>query len=200
VGQADALQDAAGVAEAGTEKMTGGKEGGFLMKGITHHFRKRPKSVQDIVVISVLSILVFAFSASFDLFNAIIAWVYRHDTWQLDELFSVSVFLVVAIAVYAWRRNRELAEEIRRREQAEAEKASLIPELESALADVHALKKLLPFCTSCRRVREDSGYWNQVEGYMESHFSTRLDGGLCPDCARRFYGNGFAGGISAVSM
>ncbi len=161
-----------------------------MKKGIAERFGQRPNSFQDIVVIAILAILVFAFSAAFDIFNAIIAWVYRHDTWQLDELFSVSIFLVVAMGFYAWRRNRELTEQIRRREQAEAEKAHLIPELETALADVHALKKLLPFCISCRRVREDSGYWNQVEEYLESHFSTRFDDGLCPDCARRFYGNG----------
>jgi hypothetical protein len=170
-----------------------------VKKGSVERFGRKPKSVQDIVVIAILAILVFAFSAAFDIFNAVIAWVYRHDTWQLDELFSVSIFLVVAMGFYAWRRNRELTEQIRRREQAEAEKAHLIPELETALADVYALKKLLPFCISCRRVREDSGYWNQVEEYLESHFSTRFDDGLCPDCARRFYGNGFAAGSTDVS-
>ncbi len=170
-----------------------------MRKGSAGLFGKRSKSFQDVVVITILAVLVFAFSAAFDIFNAIIGWVYRHDTWQLDELFSVSVFLVVAMGVYAWRRNRELTDEIRRRERVEAEKAQLIPELESALADVHTLKKLLPFCTSCRRVREDSGYWNQVEEYMVSHFSTKLDDGLCPDCARRFYGNGFASRRSGVS-
>jgi hypothetical protein len=170
-----------------------------VKKGSVKRFGRKPKSVQDIVVIAILAILVFAFSAAFDIFNAVIAWVYRHDTWQLDELFSVSIFLVAAMGFYAWRRNRELTEQIRRREQAEAEKAHLIPELETALADVYALKKLLPFCISCRRVREDSGYWNQVEEYLESHFSTRFDDGLCPDCARRFYGNGFAAGSTDVS-
>lgn len=171
-----------------------------MKEGSVEHLGRKPQSFQDIIVIGILTILVFTFSAAFDIFNAIIGWVYRHDTWQLDELFSVSVFLVVAIGVYAWRRNRELTEQIRRREQAEAEKAKLIPELETALADVHALKKLLPFCTSCRRVREDSGYWNEVEVYMVSHFSTRLDDGLCPDCARKFYGNGSASGNSAFTV
>lgn len=170
-----------------------------MKKGSVEHFRKKPKLFQDLVIMTILAILVFAFSATFDVFNAIIGWVYRHDTWQLDEFFSVSIFLVVAMGVYAWRRNRELTEQIRRREEAEAEKAHLLPELETALADVHALKKLLPFCTSCRRVREDSGYWNQVEEYMVSHFSTKLDDGLCPDCARRFYGNGYGPGNSDIS-
>jgi hypothetical protein len=77
---------------------------------------------------------------------------------------------------------------VRRREEAEADKARLVPELENALADVATLRKLLPICSSCKKVRDDGGSWSQVEVYIESHFLARLDDGICPDCARKLYG------------
>ncbi len=165
-----------------------------LIGRVIKHAQTKSSSVRDIVVIALVSIVVFALSAAFDVFDKVISWVYRHETWQLDELFTVSVFLVFAFTVYAWRRHRELTEEIRHRQAAEAEKALLIPELESARADVHILKKLLPMCSLCRRVRDDEGYWDQVEAYVEHHLSTRFDAGTCPECARKLYGRETAPG------
>jgi hypothetical protein len=152
------------------------------------YFLKKPRAFKDLVIVVALGLIVFAISAAFDIFNKIISLVYRHDTWQLDELFTVAVYLVFAIAIYARRRHNELVVQVRRREQAEAEKARLVPELESALADVATLRKLLPICSSCKKVRDDRGSWNEVEVYIESHFLARLDDGICPDCARKLYG------------
>lgn len=148
---------------------------------------KKPRSHKDLVVIALLSILVFATSVIFDLFNRIITWVYRHDTWQLDELFTVSIFLMFAFAIYGWRRYTELLSQITRRKKAEQEKAELVPQLESALADVSALKKLLPICASCKKVRDDTGYWSRVEVYVETHFHTKFDEWICPECAKKMY-------------
>jgi hypothetical protein len=148
---------------------------------------KKPQSHRDLVVIAFLSILIFAVSATFDLFNKLITWVYRHDTWQLDELFTVFVFLMIAFAIYAWRRHKELLSQIERREKAEAERAELVPQLESARADISTLKKLLPLCASCKKVRDDTGYWSQVEVYIEAHFHTKFDEWICPECARKLY-------------
>ncbi len=147
-------------------------------------------SSRDLIVIAVLAVVVYAVSATFDVFDKIIAFVYHHDTWQLDELFTVAVYLVFASIIYARRRHREFVAQVRRREKAEEEQARLIPELESARADVSALKKLLPICSSCKRVRDDKGYWSQVEVYVETHFRTRFDDGICPDCARKLVASG----------
>jgi hypothetical protein len=150
--------------------------------------RRKSKAYGDRLVIALLSLLIFALSAWFDVFDNIIGWIYRHDNWELDELFTVSVFLVLALSVYAWRRHREIVAEMRMRKQAEAEKALLIPELESARADVSALRRLLPICSRCKRIRDGNGYWSRVEEYMEIHYHTRMDDGLCPNCAKEVYG------------
>jgi hypothetical protein len=156
-------------------------------KGAHSRVQRRSRASTELTVILLVGVLVFALSATFDVFNRIIAWLYRHDTWQIDELFTVSLYLVLAIAIYAWRRHRELVIQTRLRERAESESARLIPELESALDDVSTLKKLLPLCSSCKKVRDDRGYWSRVEEYVEIHYQARFDDGLCPECARKLY-------------
>jgi hypothetical protein len=151
---------------------------------IARSFLEKPRAVKDLVVIIALAFVVFTVSAAFDLLNKIIAWIYQHDTWQLDELFTVVLYLVVALSVYAYRRHREFVVEAGRRQVAESEKAQLIPELQRARGDVATLRKILPVCPSCKRIRDTKGDWYQMETYMEIHLQARLNDGLCPGCAR----------------
>jgi hypothetical protein len=160
-----------------------------LIAHLPKRIAARSQSSRDLIIILAVAIFIFVISAIFDVFDKIIAWIYKHNTWQLDELFTVAIYLLFGFAVYAWRRRRELLIQIRSRERAEAAHARLIPKLETALADVSKLKKLLPICSSCKRVRDAKGYWSQVEDYIEMNLQTRLDGGLCPDCAKNLYGD-----------
>jgi hypothetical protein len=150
-------------------------------------FRHRSQAFKDLLVTIFLALVVFGVSVRFDLFDSILDWLQRHDTWEFHELFTVAIFLVIASAFYSIRRYRELRVQVLRRERAEAEKARLVPELENALADVSNLKKLLPICSHCMKIRDQRGDWIQVDAYMELHYHTRLDGGLCPECARKAY-------------
>jgi len=59
--------------------------------------------------------------------------------------------------------------------------------LEDALAEVKAQSGLLPICASCKKIRDDSGYWNQIEQYISEHSEATFSHGLCPDCAKRLY-------------
>jgi hypothetical protein len=150
--------------------------------------RKRPRFVTDRVILLVSAVVVFLISASFDVTNATIAWLYRHPTWQVDELFTVSVYLVFAIWIYVWRRHKEFLEEVERRRRAEAERELLIAQLQSIVDDFPARTTLLPICDSCKRVRDKKGAWNSVEVYFASRLRIRLDHGICPDCSRRRIG------------
>ena len=77
--------------------------------------------------------------------------------------------------------------DITRRRQAEQEKERLIRELQQALADVKTLHGLLPICASCKKIRNDQGYWQNLEGYISEHSEAEFSHGLCPDCLRRLY-------------
>jgi PAS domain S-box-containing protein len=73
------------------------------------------------------------------------------------------------------------------RRRAEAEKSRLMRELEASLAHVKRLSGLLPICASCKRIRDDGGYWQQVEAYVSSHSEAEFTHGLCPECADKLY-------------
>lgn len=73
------------------------------------------------------------------------------------------------------------------RKRAEAERDKLIAELTEALASVKTLRGLLPICAACKKVRDDKGYWNQIEAYLGSHSEASFSHAICPDCAKRLY-------------
>lgn len=71
--------------------------------------------------------------------------------------------------------------------QAEAEREQLLLELQAALAEVKTLSGLLPICASCKKIRDDQGYWHQIEVYIRDHSEADFSHGICPDCARKLY-------------
>jgi hypothetical protein len=77
--------------------------------------------------------------------------------------------------------------DIRERKRAEEERERLIAELQEALAKIKTLRGLIPICASCKNVRDDQGYWQQVEVYIRDHSEAEFSHGLCPDCARQLY-------------
>ncbi|MBW2565339.1 MAG: PAS domain S-box protein [Deltaproteobacteria bacterium] len=73
------------------------------------------------------------------------------------------------------------------RKQAEQERERLISELQDALAEVKALSGLLPICSSCKNIRDDKGYWNQIEAYIKAHSEAEFSHSICPACAKKLY-------------
>jgi DNA-binding response OmpR family regulator len=65
--------------------------------------------------------------------------------------------------------------------------ADKVYELERALADIKTLRGILPICMHCKKIRDDQGYWNQVEIYVRDHTEAEFSHGLCPDCMRTLY-------------
>jgi len=66
-----------------------------------------------------------------------------------------------------------------------AEREQLICELKEALSKVKLLSGLLPICSSCKKIRDDKGYWSQIELYIRDHSEAEFTHGLCPDCAKK---------------
>ena len=80
-----------------------------------------------------------------------------------------------------------IARDIDERKVAEAERERLIKELQAALASIKELKGLLPICAWCKKIKDDAGYWQQVEDFIQS-YNTQLDftHGLCPGCSSKY--------------
>ncbi|MDA8418054.1 MAG: response regulator [Desulfobacteraceae bacterium] len=82
------------------------------------------------------------------------------------------------------------AENIATRNQArryQTERDKLLAELQAALDKVKLLSGFLPICASCKRIRDDQGYWQQIESYIRDHSEAEFSHGICPDCARKLY-------------
>ncbi len=77
--------------------------------------------------------------------------------------------------------------QIVQRKRAEEERERLIGDLQNALAEVKALSGLLPICSSCKKVRDDQGYWTQIERYIEARSDASFSHSICPDCLKKLY-------------
>jgi PAS domain S-box-containing protein len=73
------------------------------------------------------------------------------------------------------------------RKAIEREREKLISELKDALAQVKKLSGLLPICSHCKKIRDDKGYWNQIEAYLTEHSEAKFSHGICKECAKKHY-------------
>jgi len=80
-----------------------------------------------------------------------------------------------------------ITRDITERKRAEEEREKLITELQDTLAHVKTLSGLLPICASCKRIRDDEGYWHQVEVYIRDHADVEFSHGICPNCLKKLY-------------
>ncbi len=86
------------------------------------------------------------------------------------------------------RQNMEqLKEAFLELEEKEKAQQKLIKELHTALAEVKKLSGLLPICAECKKIRDDKGYWNEVELYISDHSEVQFSHGICPGCAKKYY-------------
>jgi len=59
--------------------------------------------------------------------------------------------------------------------------------LEAALSQIRTLSGLLPICANCKKIRDDQGYWNQIETYIHDHSDAKFSHGICPECYKKLY-------------
>ncbi|MBB5347907.1 response regulator [Desulfoprunum benzoelyticum] len=80
-----------------------------------------------------------------------------------------------------------VARNVDQRKKLERERENLIRDLQEALANIKTLSGLLPICASCKKIRDDQGYWNQIETYIKNHSDATFTHGICPQCMEKLY-------------
>jgi len=85
------------------------------------------------------------------------------------------------------RMSDDLSRNRREQKRAAAEKEELIGELQESLEKVKLLSGFLPICASCKNIRDDKGYWNQIESYISNNSEAVFSHGICPDCVKKLY-------------
>ena len=110
---------------------------------------------------------------------------------QLDKLLSrssavvfvIALGLLLSIIIILFIENKTIS----KRKQAEKEREKLIAELQDAAAKIKTLGGLLPICSNCKKIRDDKGYWKQIESYIRDHSEAEFTHSMCPICAKKFY-------------
>ena len=69
----------------------------------------------------------------------------------------------------------------------ETEKDEIIIQLQNALEEVKTLKGIVPICAVCKNIRNDEGFWQKVETFIQEHSEAEFSHGICPDCIRKYY-------------
>ena len=114
---------------------------------------------------------------------ALLASNYLH--WAVYTACMICFFLVSYNVIYTYKeqtRNYYQLLEFRNRELTESN-----AKLEKALGEIEVLEGLLPICCHCKKVRDDNGYWNQIEAYISDRSSVSFSHSICQECEKKYY-------------
>jgi len=111
-------------------------------------------------------------------------------TCMEEHLNEKSMDKIAGLQVQFETEKKEKEAEIYRLKNVELSKMN--DELRDALAHVNRLQGMLPICASCKKVRDDDGYWQQIESYISDHSEAKITHGICPECMIKLYGKEFA--------
>lgn len=106
----------------------------------------------------------------------------RIQTLSVTHIFLWVIGLVAIFVGMGHLKRNDL-----KRRMVEEEREKLVNELQESLTKVKKLSGLLPICSSCKKIRDDKGYWNQVESYIRNYSEVEFTHGICPDCLRKLY-------------
>jgi PAS domain S-box-containing protein len=114
---------------------------------------------------------------------------------SVDEVFvrkDGTVFPISVVTSPIWEEGKIVAavtafRDISRQKELEQERSQLILAYEDALSNIKTLKGLVPICASCKKIRDDKGYWNYLEVFIQERTGAEFSHGICPDCATKLY-------------
>lgn len=107
-------------------------------------------------------------------------------TFLTENLLRIGFFVALAyLSIAMSDRDRILAQAYSAQLEGEAEERTA--DLQEALDNVRTLEGLMPICASCRKIRDDTGFWNKLETYITTHSGASFSHSICPDCAAELY-------------
>ena len=107
--------------------------------------------------------------------------------WEGLALASAAIIILSIRALHLHILNRRMQDEIQRRLASELELRQSRDALQQTLSEMKQLKEILPICAFCKKIRDDDGYWEQLETYISEHGGTDFSHGICPECVAKHY-------------
>ena len=145
--------------------------GGFgFFLGSVWFFKKYYYSADQNHILFANLCLLFGVSAV--IFDLSELWDTEWWVWHTTRLLAYLVALFLIFKIY---------------KNTEKQREKTLKELQDALQNIKVLKGFLPICASCKKIRDDNGYWNQIEAYIQEHSEAEFSHGICPECTKRLY-------------
>ncbi len=145
------------------------------------------KRIYCLILLEIFLVLILTFTWEFWFEDFTYAFIHlEHESENLTErveyIITSSVFVLIALIVPLW----VILRDVSKLERTTAK-------LQKALDNIKTLEGLLPICASCKNIRNDNGYWQQVEVYIREHSKAKFSHSICPDCARKLYSDYYHG-------
>ena len=118
----------------------------------------------DAVLVLAITVVTFIVAGEYDILEKIVEVSHKYEHFELDEIITASVVLLICLLVFSARRLLELAK---------------------ALAEVKILRGIIPICSFCKNIRDDEGFWQQVEVYVQHHSEAAFSHSICPECIKK---------------
>jgi hypothetical protein len=142
--------------------------------------KAKQKPILELLIILVFSIAIYIFAAIYDILERVVAFSRQHENWELDEFITVSFFIVFALAFFSVRRWKEVR-------NARNVLLQRHKDLQKALSEIKQLRGIIPICAACKKIRDDEGFWHQVESYVRDHTEAEFSHSICPECMKKLY-------------
>lgn len=126
-----------------------------------------------------------------DIFVILASGIQISSEYQAEGLdIGADGYIVRPISNREFLARVQAGERIKRAEDAlrekEREQEELVSQLKEALAEIKTLKGFIPICALCKKIRDDEGYWNQLEAYISKHTDAKFTHCLCPECVEKY--------------
>jgi hypothetical protein len=131
----------------------------------------KTKTGKEIVLMMTILIISYFLFRYFDILERIVEWSKKHEEYEVDELLSTSIVLVVLLLIFAIRRWVEVLRTAKK--------------LQDTLDEIKTLRGIIPICSYCKQIRDDEGSWSQLESYIYSHSDAEFSHGVCPECYKK---------------
>lgn len=136
--------------------------------------------IVEIFVLLISCVGVYLISGKYDILEKVFELSRKYEHWELDEIIVVSIFLALALTCFSVRRVKDLL-------KSKSDLHQRNTQLLNALSEIKELRGIIPICSSCKKVRDDHGFWQQVEVYIQKHTDAQFTHGLCSDCIKELY-------------
>ena len=155
----------------------------FIMKGLVIARNLEIKDVEILCLESTIDL----YEAKGDLQKAL-TYSWKLNTCEEEHLNEKSMEKIAGLQVQFETEKKEKEAEIYRLKNVELSRMN--DQLRDTLTHVKKLQGMLPICASCKKVRDDDGYWQQIESYISDNSDAEVTRGICPECMIKLYGEG----------